>query len=69
MHLSLLASGAHAQGYGFAMDSIPRAANYVLKRASSADALGANNDARPIPPGGTLTVLDWESPARRSRNG
>jgi hypothetical protein len=37
--------------------------NYTLHRASSADPTGGNADYRPVPPGGTLTVLDVDGPA------
>src|SRR5882672_6012304 len=36
--------------------------NYRQERASSYDRLGRNNDARPILPGETLTVLDQRGP-------
>ena len=44
------------------MEELPRPHDYVLKRISSADPTGANLDARAIPPGETLTILDEAGP-------
>jgi len=44
------------------MEELPRPHDYVLKRISSADPTGANLDARTIPSGETLTILDEAGP-------
>ena len=41
---------------------LTRQQTYQLRRASSADPMGANADSRKIAPGGTLTVLDTDGP-------
>ena len=52
-----------AFGENFAsLADLPKAKNYVLKRASSYDRSGANADYRTIAPGETLTVLDQSGP-------
>lgn len=64
----LLASFAHAASAQQCLDSsapiwnlaIPH--DYAQKRSSSYDRRGGNEDARPIPPGTTLTVLDSSGP-------
>ncbi|HEY4840827.1 MAG TPA: glycoside hydrolase family 172 protein [Terriglobales bacterium] len=44
------------------LSTLPRAKDYVQKRASSYDRTGGNADARPIPAGETLTLLDDAGP-------
>ena len=44
------------------LGDLPRAKDYTLKRVSSYDRTGANDDARPIEPGQTLTLLDEPGP-------
>ena len=43
--------------------SLPQAKDYVQQRSSSYDRSGGNADARPIPAGETLTLLDESGPA------
>jgi hypothetical protein len=52
---------ARGQSLGWPPD-VSQDQSYVLHRASSADPTGGNADARPIPPGQTLTVLDTDGP-------
>lgn len=53
---------AFSQDRGTWLSSLPEAKDYVQKRASSYDRTGANADARPIAPGGSLTLLDQAGP-------
>ena len=52
---------APAQNIGSQPD-LTREQSYVLHRASSSDPTGANADARRLPPGQSLTVLDTDGP-------
>ena len=52
---------AKGQSLGWQPD-VTQQQSYVLHRASSSDPTGANADARPIPPGQSLTVLDTDGP-------
>jgi hypothetical protein len=45
-----------------ALWDLPQPHEYVSNRASSFDRRGANQDSRPIPPGQTLTILDFDGP-------
>lgn len=58
-------SGAAAQVAPGIAD-LPELHNYVLKRSSSYDRTGGNADARPVPSGDTITVLDEDGPGRVS---
>jgi hypothetical protein len=51
-----------SEDHGAWLTSLPEAKEYVQKRVSSYDRTGANADARPIAPGGTLTLLDAAGP-------
>ena len=44
------------------LNDLPQAKNYVQHRASSYDRSGGNEDARPIEPGATLTLIDEAGP-------
>jgi len=59
--VSLLGIVAFGENFASLAD-LPKAKNYVLKRASSYDRSGANADYRTIAPGETLTVLDQSGP-------
>jgi hypothetical protein len=52
---------AKGQSLGWQPD-VTQQQSYVLHRASSSDPTGGNADARPIPPGQTLTVFDTDGP-------
>jgi hypothetical protein len=41
---------------------LTRQQDYVMRHSSSADPTGGNNDYRPVPPGGSLTLLDADGP-------
>jgi hypothetical protein len=60
--LSALLSPAAAQDPGTWLADLPRAKDYVQKRASSYDRTGGNADSRRIAPGETLTLLDDSGP-------
>lgn len=57
-----LAIPTFSQNRGAWLSSLPEAKEYTQKRASSYDRTGANADARPIAPGGSLTLLDEAGP-------
>ena len=57
---------ASAQVWNGALETLPRPADYVLKRSSSYDRTGGNADFRRLPPGGTLTLLDVDGPGEIS---
>ncbi len=44
------------------LDALPQPHDYVLKRVSSYDRTGGNEDFRRLPPGETLTLLDEPGP-------
>jgi D-arabinan exo alpha-(1,3)/(1,5)-arabinofuranosidase (non-reducing end) len=48
------------------LGELPLAKDYTLKRVSSYDRTGANDDFRPIDPGQTLTLLDEKGPGEIS---
>jgi hypothetical protein len=48
------------------LGELPLAKDYALKRISSYDRTGANDDFRPIDPGQTLTLLDEKGPGEIS---
>jgi hypothetical protein len=57
--LALGVSGAaHAQGAGDWLSGLTQPHNYILKRISSYDRTGGNDDYRPLAAGETLTLLD-----------
>jgi hypothetical protein len=61
--LSLLfVPGAFAQSYSDWLGNLPKPKDYRLKRVSSWDRTGGNDDARQIDPGATLTILDEPGP-------
>jgi hypothetical protein len=63
----LLSTGiASAQMPGDWLSDLPKSHDYVLKRSSSYDRSGGNADARPVSPGGTITVLDEAGPGQIS---
>jgi hypothetical protein len=48
------------------LSDLPKPHDYILKRSSSYDRSGGNADARPVAPGGTITVLDEAGPGQIS---
>src|SRR5437764_14033675 len=50
------------QSPGSMLSSLTQPQDYVLKRISSFDRTGANDDMRVIPPGETLVLLDEPGP-------
>ena len=48
------------------LSDLMKSHDYVLKRSSSYDRSGGNADARPVPPSGTITVLDENGPGEIS---
>jgi hypothetical protein len=63
LHISSFANGQRAEDQ---LSSLPSLRNYVLKRSSSYDRSGGNADARPVPSGSTITVLDDAGPGEIS---
>src|SRR5665213_3073582 len=59
--LASMCVGAYGQAFDWQPD-LTHQQTYKPYRASSADPTGANNDARMIAPGATLTVLDTDGP-------
>ncbi len=61
---SLLAQEFSAISSGNPLDGLERLKNFESRRASSSDPdwKNGNNDSRPIPPGGTLTLAELEGP-------
>jgi hypothetical protein len=59
--LGSMGVGAYGQAFSWQPD-LTRQQTYKPYRASSADPTGANNDARRIAPGATLTVLNTDGP-------
>ncbi len=59
--LASMSVGAYGQAFGWQPD-LTHQQTYKPFRSSSADPTGANNDARRIAPGATLTVLDTDGP-------
>src|SRR5262249_17403117 len=72
MHKSLPAFLLIATAFCTAQDindqlaGLTKTHNYVLKRSSSYDRTGGNADARPAPPGSSITVLDEKGPGEIS---
>ena len=69
--LALLLSGATSgralgQNLTNSLGELTRPHDYVLKRVSSYDRSGGNDDYRPLPPGETLTLLDEAGPGEIS---
>ena len=64
----LLASarGLSAQIASDQLSELPKPHDYALKRSSSYDRTGGNADARPVPAGSTITVLDENGPGQIS---
>jgi hypothetical protein len=65
----LLCANSHAQSAtaGIAsLANLPTLQNYVLRRSSSYDHTGGNDDFRVVPPGGSITVLDEDGPGEVS---
>ncbi len=58
----LVAIGAHAQTDASAWPDITRAQDYTLKRSNSTDPTGGNANARPVPAGDTITLMDADGP-------
>lgn len=56
----------NGQGPQDQLSTLPNPHNYVLKRSSSYDRSGGNADARPVPSGETITVLDGAGPGEIS---
>jgi len=44
------------------LSDLPRLGGPVFERSASTDPTGANNDFRPIPPGGTITIFEHSGP-------
>jgi len=64
--IMLFAPTANGQFVNDWFGDVTRAKNYSLKRISSWDRSGANNDSRVIDPGQTLTLLDEQGPGEIS---
>ena len=62
----LLAGTAYPQNPGSQLSDLPKPHDYVLHRSSSYDRTGGNADARPVPAGGSITVLDEDGPGQVS---
>src|SRR5213594_3810664 len=60
------ATGLAAQTASDRLSELPKLRDYILKRSSSYDRTGGNADARPVPPGNTITVLDENGPGQIS---
>ena len=58
--------GLSAQIASEQISDLPKLHDYVLKRSSSYDRTGGNADARPVPAGSTITVLDENGPGQIS---
>lgn len=56
--LFLSAGAARGQAPAASLADLAKPHDYVLKRVSSYDRTGGNDDYRPLAPGGTLTLLD-----------
>jgi Protein of unknown function (DUF2961) len=61
-----LASAARAQDPARQLGDLTKPQNYILKRVSSYDRTGGNDDSRPVPAGDTLTLLDEAGPGEIS---
>lgn len=59
-------SVAGAQNWGGQLADLAKPQNYAQRRSSSYDRSGGNADARPVPPGDTITVLDEAGPGEIS---
>lgn len=64
--LITLTGTAHAQVSADSLSNLTRPLDYVLKRASSYDRTGGNEDFRALAPGETLTILDAAGPGEIS---
>jgi hypothetical protein len=64
--LLTLTDASYAQDASKWLSDLARPQDYVLKRSSSYDRTGGNADARPLPPGETLTLLDDAGPGEVS---
>src|SRR5580700_7255167 len=53
---------AFGQAPGDLLSGLPKPHDYVLKRISSYDRTGGNDDYRPLAPGETLTLVDETGP-------
>ena len=62
----LIAVFCAAQDTNNQLSELTKPHDYVLKRSSSYDRTGGNADARPVPAGGTVTVLDESGPGEIS---
>ena len=60
------ASAVYGQNPVASLADLTRPHDYILKRISSYDRSGGNDDYRPLPPGETLTLLDEAGPAEIS---
>ena len=64
--LLVLPGGAFAQAYSDSLSQLTKPHDYVLKRISSYDRTGGNDDYRPLAAGETLTLLDEAGPGEIS---
>jgi len=64
--LPAVAGGLAAQTASDQLSDLPKPHDYVLKRSSSYDRTGGNADARRVPAGSTITVLDENGPGQIS---
>lgn len=62
----VLAGTLGAQSPADLLSQLTKPHDYVLKRVSSYDRTGGNDDYRPLPPGQTLTLLDEAGPGEIS---
>jgi len=62
----LFAGAAFGQNPGGSLADLTRPHDYVLKRISSYDRTGGNDDYRALPPGQSLTLLDETGPGEIS---
>jgi hypothetical protein len=62
----LLIVSLHAQTSDALLSDLPKPHDYVLKRVSSYDRTGGNDDYRPLTSGETLTLLDEAGPGEIS---
>ena len=63
---AFVASVAFAQNVVDQLSTLPQPRDYVLKRSSSYDRTGGNDDYRPLRPGQSLTLLDADGPGQIS---
>src|SRR5580704_17222955 len=64
--LFVVPGAVYGQAPGYLLSGLTKPHDYVLKRISSYDRTGGNDDYRPLAPGETLTLLDETGPGEIS---